>query len=475
MTVIVALRDPLTNPQDGLRFPEHSSFRSKLSATIVRGARHMETYSRRWFLGAGTTALVSAAGLTACGSGGAGGSDGTLTAFVYGDDAAKVQAKAVSRFNASAAARETKGSLRLEKVPGAEYPAKLRTAMGSPNAPDVFFNWGGGSIKAYREAGQILDLTGTIAGDPVLKNGFLPSVLAAGALGGREYGIPMRGMQPVILFYNKTLFAEHGLKPPATWDQLLDNNAKLKKAGITPFALGGADIWPELMWLEYLVDRIGGPKVFDRVKNGDPAGWGDPAVLKAARTVRELVDDGAFGKGFSSVAYTNGGAPAALAKGKAAMHLMGSWEYSTQLGKFPDFARKHLGWCPFPEFDGGAGDIRNVVGNPTNYWSVNTRTSNKDTALAFLRTCASETYARELIANGDVPATANADKLLDASPSPEFARFQYRMVREAPAFTLSWDQAVDPDAATPMLTEVNKLFVGKSSPERFVAALKALK
>ncbi|MFF7383491.1 extracellular solute-binding protein [Streptomyces griseoluteus] len=435
----------------------------------------METYSRRWFLGAGTTALVSAAGLTACGSGGSGGSDGTLTAFVYGDDAAKVQAKAVSRFNASAAARETKGSLRLEKVPGAEYPAKLRTAMGSPNAPDVFFNWGGGSIKAYREAGQILDLTGTIAGDPVLKNGFLPSVLAAGALGGREYGIPMRGMQPVVLFYNKTLFAEHGLKPPATWDQLLDNNAKLKKAGMTPFALGGADIWPELMWLEYLVDRIGGPKVFDRVKNGDTAGWGDPAVLKAARTVRELVDDGAFGKGFSSVAYTNGGAPAALAKGKAAMHLMGSWEYSTQLGKFPDFARRHLGWCPFPEFDGGAGDIRNVVGNPTNYWSVNTRTRNKDTALAFLRTCASDTYARALIANGDVPATADADKLLDASPSPEFARFQYRMVREAPAFTLSWDQAVDPDAATPMLTEVNKLFVGKSSPERFVAALKALK
>ncbi|MET8812644.1 extracellular solute-binding protein [Streptomyces sp. NPDC004549] len=433
----------------------------------------METYSRRWLLGAGAATL--AAGLTACGSGGGSGADGTLTAFVYGDDAAKVQAAAVTRFNSSAAARRTKGRVRLEKVPGAEYPAKLRTAMGSPNAPDVFFNWGGGSIKAYEEAHQLLDLTGTIASDPVLKGGFLPSVLAAGALGGREYGIPMRGMQPVILFYNKRLFTEHKLKPPTTWDQLLDTNAKLKKAGITPFALGGADVWPELMWLEYLVDRIGGPEVFDRIKNGDPAGWGDPAVLKAARTVRELIDDGAFGKGYSSVAYTNGGAPAAFAKGRAAMHLMGSWEYSTQLGKFPDFAKKDLGWCPFPEFEGGAGDIRNVVGNPTNYWSVNARTSNKDAALAFLRDCASERYAKALIANGDIPATSNAAKLLDASPNPEFARFQYRMVQNAPAFTLSWDQAVDPNASTPMLTEVNKLFVGKSSPERFVSALKELK
>ncbi len=173
------------------------------------------------------------------------------------------------------------------------------------------------------------------------------------------------------------------------------------------------------MWLEYLVDRIGGPQVFDKIRNGDASGWGgDPAVLKAAQTVKQLVDDGAFGKGFSSVSYNTGGAPAMLAKGKAAMHLMGSWEYSTQLGKFPDFAKKELGWCAFPKFDGGAGDIRNVVGNPCNYWSVNARTSNKDAAIAFLRDCASEQYTKDLIANGDVPTTTIAEKMLDSSPQP---------------------------------------------------------
>ncbi|MGW3508277.1 ABC transporter substrate-binding protein [Streptomyces sp. NPDC000994] len=436
----------------------------------------MESYSRRWFLGAGATTLISAAGLTACGSGsGSGGSGGTITAMVYGDDAVKVQTAAVTRFNASAAAKKAKGRIKLEKVPGSDYPAKLRTAMGSPHAPDVFFNWGGGSIKAYKDAGQLIDLTDTIESDPVLKDGFLPSVLAAGALSGRNFGIPMRGMQPVMLFYNKAIFAEHKLQPPTTWDQLLDINAKLKKAKITPFALGGADIWPELMWLEYLVDRIGGPEVFDKIKNGDSSGWGDPAVLKAAETVKQLIDDGAFGKGFSSVAYTNKGAPAVFAKGKAAMHLMGSWEYSTQLGEFPDFAKKSLGWCAFPKYDGGAGDIRNVVGNPTNYWSVNARTSNKDAAIAFLKDCASEQYAKDLIANGDIPTTSNAANLLDASPNPEFAKFQYQMVQQAPAFTLSWDQAVDPNVSTPMLTEINKLFVGKSSPSQFVTALQGLK
>jgi xylobiose transport system substrate-binding protein len=435
----------------------------------------MESYSRRWFLGAGATTLISAAGLTACGSSSGSGGGDTITAFTYGDDAAKVQVKAVDRFNASAAAKKAKGKVKLQKVPGSDYSAKLRTAMGSPNAPDVFFNWGGGSIKAYKDADQLVDLTDTIKSDPVLKTGFLPSVLAAGALNGKNYGIPMRGMQPVILFYNKSVFAEQKLQPPTTFDQLLDINGKLKKAGITPFALGGADVWPELMWLEYLVDRIGGPGVFDKIKNGDSSGWGDPAVLKAAETVKQLIDDGAFGKGFSSVSYVNGGAPALFAKGRAAMHLMGSWEYSTQLGKFPDFAKKNLGWCAFPKYEGGSGDIRNVVGNPTNYWSVNSRTRNKDAAIAFLRDCASEAYAKDLVANGDIPTTSNAAKLLDSAPNPEFAKFQYQMVQQAPAFTLSWDQAVDPNVSTPMITEINKLFVGKSTPSQFVSALKGLK
>ncbi|MFF3379816.1 ABC transporter substrate-binding protein [Streptomyces sp. NPDC002680] len=433
------------------------------------------TFSRRWVLGAGASALLTT-GLSACGSGeGSGGGGGTITAFVYGDDAVKVQQAAVDRFNKSAASKTAKGKVKLEKIPGSDYLPKLRTAMGSPSAPDVFFNWGGGSIKAYQAAGKIVDLTDTIENDPVLKNGFLPSVLAAGDLKGRHYGIPMRGMQPVILFYNKSVFAEQKLQPPTTWDELLDVNTKLKKAKITPFALGGSDVWPELMWLEYLVDRIGGPEVFRRIQDGDAEGWGDPAVLKAAEMVKELIDDGAFGSKFTSVSYVNGGAPAVFAKGKAAMHLMGSWEYSTQLGKFPDFAKSNLGWAAFPKIEDGVGDVRNVVGNPTNYWSINPRTQNKDAAIAFLKDCASEAYAKDLVALGDVPTTSNAAALLSSAPNPEYAKFQYDMVQQAPAFTLSWDQALGDELGTKMHTEIGKLFTGKSSPSEFVSACKGLK
>ncbi|HEY9438597.1 MAG TPA: extracellular solute-binding protein, partial [Streptomyces sp.] len=249
--------------------------------------------------------MLMAGLLTGCGSGGdSGGDGGTLTAYVYGDDAVTVQQAAVTEFN-----KTSKVKVKLVKVPGTDYVNKLRTAMGSPSAPDIFFNWGGGSIKPYVEAGQVVDLTSTVKNDPVLKDGFIPSIMAAGGLDGKVYGVPMRGMQPVMLFYNKSLFEKNNVKVPATWEDLQAAVTAFKAKDVTPFALAGADKWPELMWLEYLLDRIGGPEVFQRIQNGDADAWGDPAVLKTAKTVKELVDAGAFGKNFNSVDY-GAGAPA---------------------------------------------------------------------------------------------------------------------------------------------------------------------
>ncbi|MFE7706672.1 extracellular solute-binding protein [Streptomyces sp. NPDC057486] len=415
--------------------------------------------------------MVMAGLLAGCGSGSGSGSDGgTITAYVYGDDAVKVQQAAVTEFNKTSDVK-----VKLVSVPGTDYVNKLRSSMGSPSAPDIFFNWGGGSIKPYVDAKQLVDLTSTVNGDAELKNGFLPSIMTAGGLDGKIYGVPMRGMQPVMLFYNKTLFAENKLEAPKTWDDLQKAITTFKAKGITPFALGGSDKWPELMWMEYLLDRIGGPEVFKKIQNGDSSGWGDPAVLKAARTVKDLVDQGAFGKNFNSVDYGNGGAPTLLNKGKAAMHLMGSWEYSTQLGKAPEFAKKDLGWTAFPTVAGGVGDAADVVGNPTNYWSINARTKHKDVAIAFLKTMASQKYAKALVDNGDIPTTSNAASMLSTSPNPQFANDQYSLVQKAPSFTLSWDQALESQYATPLLTELSKLFAGKSSPEQFVAAMKAVK
>ncbi|MER5731510.1 extracellular solute-binding protein, partial [Streptomyces sp. NPDC002138] len=181
------------------------------------------------------TALVLGA-VTACGSGGgtgAGGS-GAIHVMVYGDATNKVEKQIVDTFN-----KTSKVKVVLDTVPGADYQQKLQTVINTPQAPDVFFNWGGGSIQPFVKAGLLLPLDGFIAQDPGLKDNFLPSVFNSAVVDGKPYGVPMRGTQPVLLFHNKKVLADAGLTAPKTWDELVSSSKALKAKGITPIALGG--------------------------------------------------------------------------------------------------------------------------------------------------------------------------------------------------------------------------------------------
>ncbi|MFC1420906.1 extracellular solute-binding protein [Streptacidiphilus cavernicola] len=356
------------------------------------------------------------------------------------------------------------------------YKQKLQTALGSPDAPDVFLNWGGGNLATYVKAGDVADLTGALQTDPAFLNAFLPSVLDGGKIDGKNYGVPMEGVQPVALFYNKDVFAEAGITAaPATWADLLTDIDAMKARKVTPIALAGSQAWTELMWMEYLLDRVGGPKVFAAIQAGAPGAWKDPAVLTALTMIRDLVDRGAFGTNYGSVGQDSGGADALLAKGRAGMELMGSWEYAGQLAGAPDFVKSgKLGWTTFPSVPDGKGDPKDVVGNPSNFFSVTAKSKNTKAAVDFIeKTVASPDYVKDLIAIGQVPAVAGADAQLQSGPNADYTTFVYGLVKNAPSFTQSWDQALDPATAQNLLTDLQKVFNKQSTPQQFVSAMGA--
>ena len=411
------------------------------------------------------TALALASGIclsaAACSSSGTSGGGGSITVYTYGDGSTSIQQQAVDAFN-----KTSKVQVKLVVVPGTDYTPKLRAAMGSSAAPDVFFNWGGGSIVPYVQAGQLVDLTSYFQQAP-LQGSFLPSIVAAGAVNGKDYGVPMRGMQPVILFYNKALFAQYGLSTPDTWTSLQTAISTFKAHDIIPFALGDSDSWPSLMWLEYLVDRIGGPSVFTGIVNGNTAGWTNPAMTTALGDIQSLIKEGAFGSTFTSTGYDDNAAPQLLGSGKAAMQLMGSWDYSNQLTNHATFAKTQEGFTTFPSVPGGTGNPADVVGNPANYWSINARTQHLSTAVAFVQYMASSTYEKALLGNGWITTNSNTASLLPSYPNPAFGEFQFQMVQQAPAFQLSWDQALPTTVGTPLDTEVGKFFAGQVSASQF--------
>jgi xylobiose transport system substrate-binding protein len=434
---------------------------------LVKGATMVpQRLPRRSFLG-----LVGAgvgAGLIGCGTDATSGSaGGSLQVWVIQEESQNVAHRgALDRFNKTSDVKA-----KLVSTGNDGYRDKLHVSMGTADAPDVFYNWGGGSIRTYARDGLLVDLTPYLDKDPAWQKQFLPTVLDAGTIDGKFYGIPARGMQPIILFYNKKVFRELNLQPPRTWQELLSTVDRVKAAGIIPFALAGGDSWTELVWPEYLVDRIGGSQVFERVASGAQGAWRDPAITRSIDLIRDLVDRGGFGDSFASVRWDGAGASTLIAQGRAAMHLMGSWEYTNQVQDQPEYAKNDLGFVDFPTVDGGKGDEKAIVGNPTNYFSVTKSSKQVEASIEFLKTqMASRQYIDDWLKAGDVPAVTDLEKHMDKATDPKFAKVVYDMVNDAPSFQLSWDQAIERNLAQPMLDALAKVFLGELDAAGFVEA-----
>ena len=420
---------------------------------------------------AGSAALAVGVTLAGCSTGGGSESrpENEVHVAIYGDATNKVEEQIVATFNETSDVKVI-----LDKIPGAEYQQKLQTIISTQNAPDIFFNWGGGSIQDFVDADLLLPLDDFIEEDPGLKDNFLSSVFDTAVIDDEAYGIPMRGTQPVMLFNNKTVLADAGIEAPATWDELLDAVEVLTAKGITPIALGGGDQWPTLMWFQYIYDRVAGPELFKDAIAGDTDVWESAESKEALSMLRELIDAGAFGTNFDSVKFTDGGSPALLRSGKAAFELMGSWNYATQQDADLEFAENELGYTAFPEVEGGKGDAADIVGNTNNFYSVTKATRYPDTVRDFLKLMYSDEFVEAQLAIGNLPTTNNTEKFLDTAANPEYSAFQFELVKNAPAFQLSWDQAYPPAAGTPLKIAVQQFFNGQIDADGFIAAMQAL-
>lgn len=422
---------------------------------------------------AGTAAMMLGLTLAGCGGGGGDASDrpeGELHVAVYGDAGNTVEQAMVDKFNETSDVK-----IVLDTIPGADYQTKLQTIIDTDSAPDIFFNWGGGSIANFVEAGLVLPLDEFIEEDAQLKDAFLPSVFETAMVDGKAYGVPMRGTQPVMLFNNSEVLKEAGIDaPPATWDELLDAVEKLKAIGVTPIALGGADQWPTQMWFQYVIDRVAGEDLFQKALEGDTSVWESEESRKALGMLRELVDAGAFGTNFDSVKFTDGGSPTLLSSGRAGFELMGSWAYATHQDSDPAFAEEVLGYSEFPAIEDGEGDPHNLAGNTNNFYSIHKNTRYPEEAAKFLKLMYSDDFVQQQVTIGNLPTTTNTDQFLDQAADPEFAKYQFDLVQNAPHFQLSWDQAYPPEATVTIHTAVSQFFSGQIDEDGFIQAMQSL-
>ncbi|GAA2258514.1 solute-binding protein [Streptomyces ruber] len=430
--------------------------------------------SRRTLLGLAAGVPVSAA-LAACGSSGPGKSGGGATYwYLNGQPQEGVRAGAVDAFNKA----HPDDQIADTTFQNDAYKTKIKTAIGAGQAPTVIWGWGGGTLRTYAEAGQVEDLTSWFDEHPEVRKRLFPSSFGAATVDGKVYAMPCETVQPIILYYNRQVFDQVGVAPPQSWDDIMALVPRFNAKGIAPFSLGGQSRWTNMMWLEFLFDRIGGPEVFQAIVEGEKDAWSHPDAITALTKVQELVEADGFVKGFSSITADSNADQALLYTGRAAMMLQGAWSYGIQKTDGGDFVSSGaLGYMNFPPVEGGKGDPSGAVGNPAQYLSISSKASAEQKKVAkdfFATGVLQDDEVKKWIGNGSVPIRLGTEKLLAASESADFLQFTYDLASKAEVFTQSWDQALSPTAAETLLDNIVKLFQLSVSPEQFARNLNAV-
>jgi raffinose/stachyose/melibiose transport system substrate-binding protein len=436
--------------------------------------KHVTT--RRSFTALLLAAPLGAAALSSCGgSSGPGGSAGNGPSMwiLTGQPAEGIRTDAVNAFNKANPDEE----IALSSFQNDAYKAKIRTAIGADQAPTIIPTWGGGGLRDYVGNGQVEDLTGFFAENAALKEKLFASAFAAATVDGKVYAFPCEVVSPIVLFHNKRVFEKVGAQPPTTWDELMALVPVFNAAGIAPFSLGGQSRWTNMMWLEYLYDRIGGAGLFTSIYDGEPGAWSKPASIDALTKIQDLVRAGGFVKGFASITADSNADQALLYSDKAAMMLHGSWVYGSMKTDGGDFVTGgHLGFTTFPAVAGGAGDPTATVGNPGGYYAMSAKAD--DAA----KTAAKKFFAEGLVTDattaawieaGSVPIVVGSDAGFAGSEDEEWLQFVYDLASGASTFQQSWDQALSPTAADALLENIEKLFGLTQTPQQFAEAMEA--
>lgn len=215
------------------------------------------------------------------------GSDGRAVAslwFSCGDKARKVLLELVRGFN------ECQGRYRVEAVYQGDYfeaLAKLRTAISARAAPTLSHVVA--EVVPYLASAGVLESLERFEGARELD--LVPQLEQAGAyLGGGErplVALPFNRSTP-IAYYNKRVFAEAGLGPPRTWDELRSTARALTTSRTRLDTRYGFECPIDWWFWAALVGQAGG-EVMSR--QGEPT-LGGEAGVQALELWQSLVEQG---------------------------------------------------------------------------------------------------------------------------------------------------------------------------------------
>lgn len=346
-----------------------------------------------------------------------------------------------------------------EVLENEQYKNKLKVLSASNDLPDVGFTWAAGFMEPYVKGSMFTPLDDLLEDE--LKDKFVSGTTDGYAFDGKTYGLPVE-LNIVPVYYNKEIFAQHGLQPPQTLDDLKAIIETLNDNGVTPITLGGKDAWTASFWYMYLVDRIGGPDLLDQsIANNT---FTDPDLIEAARQSQDLVDQNAFIKGFNGL--SNDEAKSEFMNGKAAMYAMGTWEVPnfTTNPDIPQEFKDKIGYFKFPTVAGGKGELASWVGGVGVGLFVSEKSKHKEEAKKFVSYFVQKWGEHSVTDAGIIPAT-KVDTA--AVKLPQMFIDLLNELNAAKKVTLYADVQMKPVASEEHHNLIQALFGKAVTPEEF--------
>jgi raffinose/stachyose/melibiose transport system substrate-binding protein len=408
------------------------------------------------------------------GAGGGGGGGGSATYwFLTGQPQQAIREDTVKRFNAS----NQGGTISFTEFQNDAYKTKIKTALGAGQGPTMIWGWGGGGLREYVKSNQVEDLTSWFEQNPKQKERRFESSFQAATIDGKIYAVPGETVTPIVFYWNKKVLDKIGVSQiPQDWNGIMQYVQAANSKGVAPFSLGGQSRWTNMMWLEFLLDRIGGSEVFQNVFDGKKDAWSDPAVKDMLTKVQDLVKANGFIKGFQSITADSNADQAVFFTGKAGAVLHGAWIYGNLKTAGGDLVSGgHLAYTNFPKVsDSDKGDPSSTVGNPGQYTSISSKATDaqKELAKKFLgTTLLDDTEIQKWVQAGNVPLIKGVDSKFPSGPDGDWLKFIYDTSSKAKSFAQSWDQALSPTQAETLLNNIAKLFSLSITPDQWIDSM----
>ena len=256
------------------------------------------------------------------------------------------------------------------------YKTSIRNFL-TADPPDVVTWYAGNRMAPFVSAGLFDDVSDVWAKESLGTK--LKSAAASMTINGKQWGVPYTYYQWGI-YYRKDIFAKNGIAVPATWKELLAACAKLKAAGVTPFAIGTKALWPTGGWFDYLDMRVNGYE-FHMDLTAGKVPYTDKRVQAVFDHWDQLVKPGYYLANHAGMDWQD--AIPAFVKGEAAMYLMGNFAVDPM--KKGGLTEAQLGFMQFPKI----ADVPRAEDAPTDTMHIPSKAKNKADARRFLAYAAS--------------------------------------------------------------------------------------